>query len=175
VSDRWEDLPAGAFGLVTLHHVLEHLPNPIEVLADLRGRLAADGRLLVEVPNARSLRARLAAPWLCRRFGADERYRAYPIHLMYYSSRTLRQMLETSGWAVETMFTAGLGIDELFVPSAERRGRPDGPEVTGPSGRENGIARLGERPWRHGLRAAFLGLGAGENLAVIASAGKIKK
>ncbi len=31
-TDRLEDLPEGTFGLVTLHHVFEHLPNPAEVL-----------------------------------------------------------------------------------------------------------------------------------------------
>lgn len=40
----------GAFDVVSLIHVLEHLENPVRELARLRQRLAQNGRLLVEVP-----------------------------------------------------------------------------------------------------------------------------
>jgi len=40
------------FDLISMAHVLEHLPNPVEYLADLRQNLLApEGKLLVEVPN----------------------------------------------------------------------------------------------------------------------------
>jgi SAM-dependent methyltransferase len=40
----------GAFDLVSLIHVLEHLENPVRELARLHQRLAQNGRLVVEVP-----------------------------------------------------------------------------------------------------------------------------
>jgi len=42
----------GRFDLVSMAHVLEHIPNPVEYLSDLRERyLTPDGWLLIEVPN----------------------------------------------------------------------------------------------------------------------------
>jgi 2-polyprenyl-3-methyl-5-hydroxy-6-metoxy-1,4-benzoquinol methylase len=60
VTDDLSELPSGAFGVVTMHHVLEHIADPAVALRDVRRLLAPGGRLFVEVPNARSLRARLS-------------------------------------------------------------------------------------------------------------------
>jgi SAM-dependent methyltransferase len=60
VTDKLEELPSSAFGLITLHHVFEHLADPRRVLAEIRRLLAPEGLLFVDVPNAASLRARLA-------------------------------------------------------------------------------------------------------------------
>jgi SAM-dependent methyltransferase len=162
VTDKLEDLSPGDFGLVTLHHVFEHLPNPTKVLDGVRRLLARDGRLYIEVPNARSLRARLAIPFLSRRFRIDERYRAYPIHLMYYSDRTLRAMLGKAGWTVEMTFTIGLGLGEFFIyPESTHKG-------TTRAGETGRVLPPPKRRLRYILRDAFLSLGIGENLAAIA-------
>lgn len=42
------------FDLITLNHVLEHLPDPGEALARLRSWLKPEGLLVVEVPNVES-------------------------------------------------------------------------------------------------------------------------
>jgi SAM-dependent methyltransferase len=151
------ELPRGAFGLITLNHVLEHIADPRETLSSLRPLLAPGGRLCVEVPNAGSLRARLAG--LMRGERIDEAYRAFPIHLMYYTARTLRRMLARAGWTVEATFTMGLGLDELYV--AERKRGCSKPAANAP---------CGVRPaWRRAARDAFLSLGLGENLVAIAA------
>ena len=50
---------------VVLWHVLEHLENPAEALERVHGWLAPGGLLLVGVPNAASLQARVGGPgWL---------------------------------------------------------------------------------------------------------------
>jgi SAM-dependent methyltransferase len=69
VSDRWrthilegpqvrafysgalDAVPDVPFDLVVLWHVLEHLDDPVEILRQLRGRLAPRGRLLIQVPD----------------------------------------------------------------------------------------------------------------------------
>ena len=52
VASRLEDLKGQRFDLITMAHVLEHLPNPIQYLQDLRKSwLAPGGHLLIEVPN----------------------------------------------------------------------------------------------------------------------------
>lgn len=41
----------GSFDVITMVHVLEHIVEPVNVLASLRGKLAPGGLLLVEVPH----------------------------------------------------------------------------------------------------------------------------
>ncbi len=161
-----EALPAGKFGLVTLHHVLEHIARPASALREIRRLLAPGGRLLVEVPNVASLRARLATPLLSRTCGIDERYRAFPIHLMYYTDGALRETLARSGWEVEETFTMGLGLDEFFT-----RPVPDPRPADRPVKAAPGRARAGRR-LRHLVRDAILGMGLGENLVAIARPGQ---
>jgi SAM-dependent methyltransferase len=45
-----EEVP-GSFDLIVVMHALEHIPFPKEVLVKLRGKLAPEGRLVVEVPD----------------------------------------------------------------------------------------------------------------------------
>lgn len=158
VTDNLADLLGETFGLVTLLYVFEHLPAPKEALRTLRRLVAPNGRLFLGVPNASSLRARLAHPWLARRFPLAQRHRAFPIHLMYYSKATLRRMLAENGWKVEAMFTMGLGVDEFL----SRPNRPRAQHTNGESGER------GHHQVRRALRDAFLRLGLGENLAVVA-------
>lgn len=42
---------AGPFDVITMIHVLEHIVDPVAVLATLRGKLAPGGLLLIEVPH----------------------------------------------------------------------------------------------------------------------------
>ena len=155
-----DELPAGGFGLVTLHHVFEHLADPASVLRGIKRLLHPLGRLFIEVPNAGSLRARLALPIVSRHLGVDERYRAFPIHLMYYTDRALRGMLRKGGWDIDATFTIGFGVDEFFTssrrvpPSGTARARSDSPSE--------------RKRVRHMIRDAFLSTGLGENLAAIA-------
>lgn len=48
-------LPTGAFGLVTMWHVLEHMTEPAAGLARARDLLAPGGLLFIELPNWNSL------------------------------------------------------------------------------------------------------------------------
>ncbi|KMO30594.1 methyltransferase type 11 [Methylobacterium variabile] len=52
VLDRLDALPADeVFDVVTVHHVLEHLRDPVDTLARLADRLAPEGVLYAAVPN----------------------------------------------------------------------------------------------------------------------------
>jgi SAM-dependent methyltransferase len=51
--------PAGSFDAITMYHALEHVENPLAVLARLRSWISDSGVLLVEVPN---VEARCIAP-----------------------------------------------------------------------------------------------------------------
>ena len=182
VTDRIDELPPGAYGLVTFHHVFEHLEDPGDVLATVRRVLAPDGRLFIEVPNYDSLRARLALPMLSRNTRVDERFRAYPIHLAYYSADTLARVLANHGWQVDATFTLGMGLDEYLIDepaepahadAARKAGEMPLPPPPPPTGRAAaadvpGDASAPPRKFRHRVRDAYLGMGLGENLAVVA-------
>jgi len=114
-TDRVEELPRGFFDAVLLNHVLEHIDDHSAVLRLLKELLNANGKLLIVVPNLESLRARLSFPFLSRRFAFDERYRAFPIHLSFFSRRTLRHLLEKNGFRILATRTTGVGLDELFA------------------------------------------------------------
>ena len=153
-------LPRRAFDAIYLSHVFEHVAEPGALVKTLRGLLAPKGRVLIEVPNARSLRARMSIPVLSSWAGVDERYRAFPIHLFYYSRASLRAMLARHGLIVVAHTTTGLGLDELmFVDD----------DVPLPS-TTKAIARPRRSRARKLMRAAFFGAGLGENLLLAARA-----
>lgn len=81
--EELQEREKGRFDLVSVSHVLEHLPDPIGYLAHLRETLLTpDGWLLLEVPNL---------------YAHDSFETA---HLVSYSSHTLMQVLEKAGFDV---------------------------------------------------------------------------
>jgi trans-aconitate methyltransferase len=87
----------GGFQIVVAGEVLEHVPNAEAFLAGARQLLAADGRLLVSVPNA-------CSPKIGAR-SLTGRESVHPDHRVYYGPRTLRHTLETAGYRVDFMAT----------------------------------------------------------------------
>jgi 2-polyprenyl-3-methyl-5-hydroxy-6-metoxy-1,4-benzoquinol methylase len=81
--DELEKSGAGRFDLISMSHVLEHLPDPPGYLAHLREALLdPNGRLLLEVPN----------------LYAHDSFEV--AHLVSYSTHTLVQTLEKAGFEV---------------------------------------------------------------------------
>lgn len=87
-SDR-PTLPA-SFDLISLAHVLEHLPDPVSYLAEIRQRwLAPHGWLLIEVPNL---------------YGHD----CFEVaHMVSYSPHTLGQTLRIAGYQIRAQAIHG--------------------------------------------------------------------
>lgn len=76
--------------LVTILHTLEHTPDPLDTLLDVRLRLAPRGIAYICVPNARFLPAEV--------FGkrADENF-LFPTHLHYFTPKSMHCLLRAAG------------------------------------------------------------------------------
>ncbi len=73
------------FDVITLWHVLEHLPNAFEVLKEIKRILKKGGVLLMAVPNFESLERKLTK---------DKWYHFdIPRHLFHFSPETIGKML----------------------------------------------------------------------------------
>lgn len=78
-------LEDGAYDLIVLLDVLEHIPDDLGTLAALRGKLAAGGRLMVTVP---------AAPWMWSAHDAAHH------HHRRYTAGTLADVFRKAGYRV---------------------------------------------------------------------------
>jgi SAM-dependent methyltransferase len=85
-------LREGGFAAITMFHVVEHLFDPAAYFAVARRLLAADGRLIVQTPNAASGQARLLG----------HRWNGYdvPRHLNDFRDRDLETVLARAGFEV---------------------------------------------------------------------------
>ena len=84
-------LVEGSIGTVTLWHVLEHLPRPLEALREIMRVLATEGVLLLACPMADS--------WEARLYGQHWAGYDVPRHLFAFSRKTLPCLLEQVGLA----------------------------------------------------------------------------
>jgi 2-polyprenyl-3-methyl-5-hydroxy-6-metoxy-1,4-benzoquinol methylase len=89
------DLGAGEFDAITLWHVLEHLPEPVEQLARLARALDTGGTLAIEVPNAASAVAlHMGNAWPSLE---------PTVHVNQFTPTSLRLALERAGLAVRDL------------------------------------------------------------------------
>ena len=84
--------PDNRFAVITMSHVIEHVPDPLAYLAECRRILAPGGRLIVRTPNLGGF-----ASWL---FGKDWMALDPPRHLVLFTPATLRACVEQSGFRV---------------------------------------------------------------------------
>jgi len=78
--------PQNSFDVITLFHVLEHLPDPSGTIKKARMLLRKDGLLFIEVPNFNSFEAKIfKSKWV----GISA-----PLHLYHFTPRTLQMILK---------------------------------------------------------------------------------
>jgi SAM-dependent methyltransferase len=136
------------FDLVSMSHVLEHLPDPVKYLNHLREYiLAPDGWLLLEVPN----------------LYAHDSFEV--AHLLSFSPHTLREVLRCSGFTPVKFEKHGRPTSQLFPLYLTALCRPEmQPDAStalsaslSPVRRERGVAfkRKAGMLWRSILARVF--------------------
>ncbi len=85
-------LPHSSCSLITMFHVVEHLPHPVEYLSAARELLTPGGRLVIQVPNA--------SCWQFMFFGDKWNGIDVPRHLFNYRQRDLENLLDFCGFEV---------------------------------------------------------------------------
>ena len=80
------------YEVITLWHVLEHIPNLNETIAQLRNLLSEQGHLLIAVPNSDSYDANYFGPY----------WAAYdvPRHLHHFTPKTIEPLFKKSGFTL---------------------------------------------------------------------------
>jgi SAM-dependent methyltransferase len=92
---RQAAFPDNHFDIIYMSHLLEHLKDPLVELQEARRILKQDGILLIEAPNEyRSLSGVIRG----MRFKERKPILFPPLHLYYFSARTLRSMLQKAGF-----------------------------------------------------------------------------
>lgn len=88
-----EAFAAPSFDAVTLFHVLEHLSEPVEMLAAIRSRMRPGARLILEVPHARDFLHQTLE---------SEAFKAFTFwseHLVLHTRESLRRTIELAGFS----------------------------------------------------------------------------
>jgi 2-polyprenyl-3-methyl-5-hydroxy-6-metoxy-1,4-benzoquinol methylase len=82
-----DEVPDQKFDVITMWHVLEHIPNLFEFLEQLKSRLKENGKLIIAVPNFKSYDAEYY----------KEYWAAYdvPRHLWHFSQKSIRNLFES--------------------------------------------------------------------------------
>lgn len=102
----------GAFDMVTLAHVIEHLHDPRGMLGECHRLLKPGGRLWIATPNIHSTGHRL--------FASAWQPLEVPRHLVMPSANALRRLLEESGFTDVRFHCRGHGSKKRIRASVER-------------------------------------------------------
>jgi 2-polyprenyl-3-methyl-5-hydroxy-6-metoxy-1,4-benzoquinol methylase len=107
------DAVGDGYDVVIAADVIEHVRNPDELLADLAGRMDPRGRIIASVPNFAHWypRARVAAGL----FDYDQRGILDRTHVRFFTRRSFRRVLASTGLEVVVERYAGLPLDVLGV------------------------------------------------------------
>lgn len=87
------DYPNESFDVITLWHVIEHLPQPLQTLQRIFELLKPGGMVLLGTPNVASTWSKL--------FGRYWDGLHIPFHLQLFSPKTISQLLTAAGFKIQ--------------------------------------------------------------------------
>jgi 2-polyprenyl-3-methyl-5-hydroxy-6-metoxy-1,4-benzoquinol methylase len=87
-----KEVPGNNLEVVTLFHVLEHLPDPVKILTEIREKMAESGKIVIEVPHANDFLIS---------FLEIEEFKEHTFwseHLILHTRQSLKALMEKSGF-----------------------------------------------------------------------------
>jgi 2-polyprenyl-3-methyl-5-hydroxy-6-metoxy-1,4-benzoquinol methylase len=105
LEEETRGFSSGSFDVITMWHVLEHVPNLEEQIEELYRLLKPDGLLVIAVPNFKSDDAQKY----------KEHWAAYdvPRHLYHFSPSAIEKIFNSSGFLLTSQ--KGLFFDSFYV------------------------------------------------------------
>jgi 2-polyprenyl-3-methyl-5-hydroxy-6-metoxy-1,4-benzoquinol methylase len=88
------------FDIITSSHVVEHVPNPVETLREMKSILATSGYIWIAVPNAQC--------YFSRELGRNWHSHDLPYHLQQFSLQSLAKAGELAGLHLRRQYTYSL-------------------------------------------------------------------
>lgn len=99
IANALDELPLNYFDCVVCNDILEHLPDPVEILKSLRKHITNDGVLVSSIPNVRYLPVLYEI--LIRK---DFKYRDSGVldntHLRFFTNKSIIRLFDLSGYKV---------------------------------------------------------------------------
>jgi 2-polyprenyl-3-methyl-5-hydroxy-6-metoxy-1,4-benzoquinol methylase len=101
--------PDNSFDAIVMSHVIEHIPDPEELLRDCYRILCDHGQLTVTTPNAKSLGHRV--------FKSAWRGLEPPRHLRVFTSSALNLLAEKAGFRRRKVLVTTRGAQDIYLAS----------------------------------------------------------
>jgi 2-polyprenyl-3-methyl-5-hydroxy-6-metoxy-1,4-benzoquinol methylase len=97
LAEIQEDIREEGYDIITMFHVLEHIPDPKSILIELSELLAKDGQIIVEVPNADDALLTLYnnVPF--------SHFTYWSCHLFLFTAKTLGMLVSQAGLKINYM------------------------------------------------------------------------
>ncbi|HET6247232.1 MAG TPA: class I SAM-dependent methyltransferase [Tepidisphaeraceae bacterium] len=105
-------LVENTYKVVVCADVLEHTPDPVAVIGQLRRAATDDATFIVSVPNIAHMGVRLML--LFGQFPKMERGPLDRTHLQFLTKDTANEMMKLGGLNVEKFLVTGVPLDELW-------------------------------------------------------------
>ena len=80
------------FDIITLFHVLEHIPYQVETLKKLRKKLSRNGKIIIEVPHAQDFLI------LTKDLPEFKKFTFWSEHIVLHTENSLRKVLNSAGF-----------------------------------------------------------------------------
>jgi 2-polyprenyl-3-methyl-5-hydroxy-6-metoxy-1,4-benzoquinol methylase len=105
IYDKLESIDRKEFQVITLWHVLEHLPDLAKSITEIKNLLAKNGSLFIAVPNYLSYEA--------KKFG--QHWAAYdvPRHLYHFSPQSMQTLAKNNG--LKIVKTIPMRLDSYYI------------------------------------------------------------
>lgn len=137
------------FDVITLWHVLEHVPDPLQTMKEVFLRCAPGGLLVVAVPDRSS--------WDSSHYGADWAAWDVPRHLFHFRGQDVQRLFKTTGFT--PLETRKMWFDAPYVAMLSEQHRGAGPIASLVKGAaiglwSNGVAWANGRPTSSSLYLA---------------------